>query len=399
MKTFKHIISVAVSLLFSISLLAQETDSSLTRPFQISFIYPMGTNGIDSYKYTNNVSINILSGISGGVDGVEAGGMLNVTKGNVKGVQVSGFANLNKGNLQGGQGAGFVNVQHGYAQGIQGAGFINYNHKHLQGGQGAGFMNVSLDSVHGVQGAGFYNHAQGNVKGVQGAGFANLAIGSVTGVQGSGFANIAVGNVTGGQGAGFSNIATDTVNGLQASGFFNYAKHVKGFQVGFINYCDSIENGLPIGFLSIVKNGYHHLEVEANETMHANLALKLGVERFYNIFSLHARPTKDSLVWGFGYGIGTNVPISNKWGVNFDLQSAHLNLNNVFTDKVNLLNTMKFHANYKIMNRLTVYGGPNINVLVRDNDLNSSLQYQMYSWEENDYTTDLNVGLSIGLRF
>ena len=40
---------------------------------QVTFITPLGTNGIDAYKYTNRFSFNVFAGVSGGTRGLEFG--------------------------------------------------------------------------------------------------------------------------------------------------------------------------------------------------------------------------------------------------------------------------------------------------------------------------------------
>ena len=57
-----------------------------TTPMQVSFIYPLGTNGIESVNISYKVSLNIFAGVNGGVDVVKLAGFSNVNKGDVKGV-------------------------------------------------------------------------------------------------------------------------------------------------------------------------------------------------------------------------------------------------------------------------------------------------------------------------
>ncbi len=66
-------------------------DSTSGLPFQITFITPMGTNGTLSPKVTSNLSLNVVAGYNGGVEGVEVGGFANVLEYDMKGGQ---FADL-----------------------------------------------------------------------------------------------------------------------------------------------------------------------------------------------------------------------------------------------------------------------------------------------------------------
>ena len=45
-------------------------------PFQISLITPIGTNGVNAHRIENKVSINLIAGLNGGLDGFECGGVL-----------------------------------------------------------------------------------------------------------------------------------------------------------------------------------------------------------------------------------------------------------------------------------------------------------------------------------
>ncbi len=121
---------------------------------------------------------------------------------------------------------------------------------------------------------------------VQLAGFTNVTSGSLKGFQAAGFGNFSK-DVVGSQIAGFTNVATGNVKGVQIAGFLNAGKKITGSQIGFINVADSV-TGVPVGFLSLVRHGYHHFEVWGGEALHTNVALKLGVDKFYNIFAASA---------------------------------------------------------------------------------------------------------------
>ena len=56
---------------------------------QFSVIPDVGTNLGKSEEITNNVSVNVLWGKNGGVNGVEVGGIMNTIKGDVKGAQIA----------------------------------------------------------------------------------------------------------------------------------------------------------------------------------------------------------------------------------------------------------------------------------------------------------------------
>ena len=79
-------------------------------PVQVTFIYPLGTNGARSPYKTNRFSFNLLAGYNGSVNGFEVGGFANILKKDIKGFQIAGFSNIVGGKTTGFQGAGFANI-------------------------------------------------------------------------------------------------------------------------------------------------------------------------------------------------------------------------------------------------------------------------------------------------
>lgn len=92
--------AVLILLILYSNFSAQEIDSAKTRKVQITFAYPLGTNGKNSMEYSNNFSFNIIYGFNGGFNGVEIGSVLNYNKGDSRGFQV-GTLNVNQGNFKG----------------------------------------------------------------------------------------------------------------------------------------------------------------------------------------------------------------------------------------------------------------------------------------------------------
>ena len=364
-----------------------ELTQKKSRPFQFTFVYPLGTNGTNSYDYSNDISINLLGGVNGGVNALEVGA----------------FVNVNRGDVNGFQGAGFTNINIEKTNGVQVAGFYNQS-KEFSGGQFAGFLNVNTGNTTGFQGAGFVNTVRGNMRGWQAAGFTNVSSKSITGAQLSGFGNFSRDSVDGAQIAGFINVAKD-IEGAQIAGFVNVAKKVKGTQIGFINIAKSVD-GIPIGFLSIVKNGYYRFEFGASESLFANASFKVGVPRFYNIFTVGYKQLDDVTYWSYGYGIGTIFALNSRMNVNIDAISQQVNENEWHTDRVNLLNTLKLNLSYKLTDRLELVGGPSFNVMVSEFDFRESIgsksdfvPWYFYDKNHNDDNIKMFVGFNAGIRF
>ena len=309
MKNKAFLSFIAIAMLLNVAM-GQNPDLPESKPvkdFQLSLIPFIGSDGANAINNTYRLSVNILAGITGGIEGVEAGGFLNITRGNVRGVQVSGFGNLVSGDLRGIQAAGFINVAGGDVQALR----------------GSGFLNITGGSFKGFTGAGFANVTGGNHQGFAGAGFANVTGGNFMGFQGAGFGNFTGGDVYGPQLAGFMNTAGN-VRGIQAAGFLNIAREVEGIQLGFINIADTI-SGLPIGFLSIVKRGgLRQFEISGSDALHVGAAFRIGLPAFYNIFSAGYRPFDSGRTGGFGYGIGTAIALSEALVMNIEAHSTQL---------------------------------------------------------------------------
>jgi hypothetical protein len=94
---------------------------------------------------------------------------------------------------------------------------------------------------------------------------------------------------------------------------------LNGMQIGFVNYVDSIDNGIPIGFISIVRQGgYRAVEYSFSEYYPVTVGLKLGVERFYTTISAAYKPSGEFAPEDFalGFGIGSIFPIGSLFFLN-----------------------------------------------------------------------------------
>jgi len=405
MKTLGTIITTAIILFFVISTNAQQ-DTIRTMTFQMTFVTPLGTNGLNAWNITNNFSINLYAGYNGGLDGFELSSFAGVLKNNMKGTQIAGVGNGVLGTGSGAQLAGFAKYVNKDYTGIQAAGFANVIGGKSNAVQLSGFSNVALDSFDGIQITGFANVSVKEITKIQLSGFANYSKGNGAG-QITGFANANAGSLKGIQLAGFANVNTETVQGVQIAGFSNYTKKLKGVQIAPFNYVDSLESGIPIGVFSVVRNGYRAFEISFSETLYGAASFKTGVKSFYNIISVGASYREGKYLWGWGYGIGTLIPLKEEWNLGIELLSYHINENEWFTDKMNIHNKLQITASKTVSNNSEVIGGASWNVNVSetiDNNGNafesSTTPYDVY---EKTYGNDNNVkmypGLTAGIKF
>ena len=96
MKTGKFKIVLIIALVsFSLQGFSKQNESTEMekRMFHLSFITPLGTNGIESWNTINHFSLNLFAGFSGGLEGIEIAGFANGLKEDMKGIQIAGFCN------------------------------------------------------------------------------------------------------------------------------------------------------------------------------------------------------------------------------------------------------------------------------------------------------------------
>jgi hypothetical protein len=359
-QTTKKIAIRLIAVLFSVPFAMQAQDSAVmkSRTFQVSFITPLGSNGLESWNVTNKISVNLLAGYAGGVDGVEFSGLGVVLQGNMIGAQFAGLGNIVLGGAKGAQFAGLANINSNTTVGIQMAGLVNY----------APGVRVS---------------------------------------QVSGFANVIPGNNKGLQLAGFVNVNSGRLSGTQISGFFNYAGKLKGVQLGVINYVDSLEKGVPVGFLSFVKNGYTAFEIGTTETLYGVMSFKTGTRQLYNILSVGGGSLDGISLFAWGYGLGAYIPVGKKAGVSIDGICYQVNEGEWFTDRLNLLNKLNVSMSWKFADHLAIFGGISWNAIVSDitDEYGDLVVPNIAPWSVFDETYDdhINVkmypGFSAGIRF
>jgi hypothetical protein len=144
----KFILLSAVIFFTSMNLIAQNIDRVKTSKAQISFGFPIGSNGTNSMEYSNNFSFNILYGLNGGVNGAEIGSIFNYNRGNVSGFQLAGVSNICTDSTSGLLISGVMNYSKGNSEGFQ-LSAINYTANKFKGLQ-LGVMNYA-NKVKGVQ--------------------------------------------------------------------------------------------------------------------------------------------------------------------------------------------------------------------------------------------------------
>ncbi|TGE26227.1 LA_2272 family surface repeat-containing protein [Hymenobacter metallicola] len=381
--------------------------------WQVSFVAPLGTNGLRSGRSINDFSLNILGGYAAGVRAVEVGGLVNVVRDTMQGVQAAGVVNVTGTEVRGGQAAGVVNVVGGSVRGLQAAGLANIVRDDARGVQVAGFVNI-------VGGAARSRHNDNRpALARQLLGLPRLlatdsvaqhlsapSAASLPGplVQAAGFANLTGTDIRGLQTAPLLNTAR-RVQGVQL-GLVNVAKHVQGVQFGLINIADSVD-GATLGIINIVRHGYLHGEVWTSETLPLNAALKLGTTRYYTILSAATQPFGSRVHWATGFGIGTASRPHGRFSWNLDLLDWYLlkqpGTEGTLLSYTQLRPTLVWQI--EPQGRLGLVVSPTLNLALYENDGNGTNsdfgknQLLLTDTQWGNTPARLWLGGQIGLRF
>lgn len=163
--------------------------------------------------------------------------------------------------------------------------------------------------------------------------------------------------------SGLGNIAVDSVYGVQLSSLFNYARYVGGGQISLFNIADTV-GGTPVGLISFVRKGYHKIELSSEEILNVNFTYKMGVRKFYNIFTAGYALGADSPVWGFGYGFGSQIG-KNKIVLNLDFKGTQL-MEDVPDQNFNVSFRFSPTLGLRIVKGLSFFIGPALNLHVSD---------------------------------
>jgi hypothetical protein len=326
----KIVIGTLIALMLCTGLMFGHEEKLKFRPFQLSFVYPLGTNGLNSFQYTNGISFNMLYGLNGGLDGVEVGSVFNYIHQDANGVQIAGVFNMIRKNSNGVFISGATNLHLGPVKGASISGALNLGGGHSDGVFIAGGANIHLRTMEGVAIAGGLNLGFGDTEGFTVAPV-NIFFKDYSGVQ------IGVVNIVGG---------------------------LDGLQLGVVNYVGEDNDALPIGLISIVKDGYYEVEVAANEMAYLNVGYKMGVKKFYNTFNMGYSKHDGRDIFRYGIGIGSSRPVGYKQSVSFEAGTDQVITDWNWNGGLSLINKLSIDYRLRLGKNFALVGGPSFNVYV-----------------------------------
>ena len=405
--------------------LPQEFTAPLEKsPVQMSVYYPVTTQGANTVNYHYNFSFNLFTGRVGAVTGVEFGGLFNRVEDKVNGVQFAGLMNKSSG-VTGIQFGGLINTAN-TIRGVQFAGLTNTT-KSTTGIQFSGISNFAND-VLGLQFGGIANLSE-FANGIQFAGITNLTD-SVKGIQFGGIANISK-SVTGMQFAGITNLAeknngfqfagiyngTDEISGYQFAGIANVSNQVKGgsfggvfnrtgtltgVQFGVVNVIDTIDSGVSIALISIVKkNFYDEWALTFADYQNVGISYKLGMQKFYTIYSVGVNFIEDKL-WVFGVGFGHRRALGKKIDFQPEIVSYNYHSENFKNYRNTWANLVKFGFIYNLSPKLGIVVAPGIYHLMFEHkdgleDVKVNSNSFHFSYNDNYQRNNIGIAVSVGL--
>lgn len=328
------------------------------RPAQISLVFPIGTSGKMSKDHDFIFSLNVLAGVTGKVSGFEIAGLGNINRDSVKGFQIAGLWNSTKENFTGAQLAGLLNIAEQGSDGFRAAGLIN----------------ISNSNAKGVEIAGLFNQTKNNLNGLHMAGL-------------------------------FNNVSNKT-SGVQIAGLLNKTKILRGFQLGIINIADTVERGMSMGLINIVKKGgYSEWELSFSDYQNIGMSYKHGTKAFYNIYNVGFNLNEDKL-WSAGFGFGHVQKLSPQ--INFQPEVI---VNTYFPSdfkeyKRTLSYRLKLGVSYSISDHISISAAPSVYYSDKEKgDKEGSYGYTFTSVKpltersNSDNKSEIGLGLSFGVIF
>ena len=336
-----------------------ETNIKEKRAVQVTFVYPLGTDGKNSSNNEYITSFNIIGGITGKITGFELASIFNINKYSSEGVQIAGVVNHT--------GTPGNNEQ---SRNIQIAGVSNYtqNGTSIQIGGVSNIADNAPTQISGVINMSKKSH-------VQIAGVINMA--DTVNTQISGVVNM----------ANSSSCQLSTVN-ITKKG---------GFQLGVVNVRDTAD-GVSLGVINIVKKGgLMEGEISGSEIIHTAASFRSGTQKLYSILSIGHNFSDEFFVIGFG--LGTEVTLKDKWRLNIEGIHYQLYDKNFKQDNYGGISQIRPTINYKFAERFKVYAGPTLNLSIVNKDFEFNAPYSIWNTTAKDMNLDAWVGFTAGIRF
>ena len=350
MNTVKRYLPVLLACIITITTLNAE-EAEKNRAGQVTFFFPMGTNGMESLEYSNAFSLNLVYGMNGGVNALEVGGVGNYNAHDVSGIQVAGVSNINMEETRGIQISGVTNTNFGDSTGLIWSGTLN-----------SVFGNTSGVMVSSI------NIASGRMKGLQ-VGTVNYAQ-ELEGVQ-FGVINVA---------AGGEKALPVGIFSVVKGGYFAVEASAGESLFANLSYKMGVER-----FYTIFRVGGSFSDPDS--------------------YSGIASVDEENCLLSPGLGWGSLIPLGGKSRLALEISASNIvGVENWDSENLNLLSKMDLNYQLGLGDHLSLFAGPSLNVYVNDlteEEENKKLPVPYTFMDEtyDDVNVCLWVGANAGLTF
>lgn len=273
---------------------------------------------------TTYANIGFLSAMNR-LNGIGINALGSVVQRDVNGLQLTGLANLTGGSMHGIQIAGISNVNGDDTWGLSAAGLVGILGEETKGVAFSGLVTIGGNNSYGLIAGGLINIMGDNVSGVQVSGVANITGKKSNGIIASGLLNVVGGSMNGIQLSGLANIVADKANGLQI-GLGNYATHVRGLQIGLVNFYGKSLNGFQLGLVNTNPDTRTQMMLYSGNDALAHLGVRFKNQRYYTILGVSTmhRNLNDKFSIGASYRAGIFLPLYKALSVSGDLGYQHI---------------------------------------------------------------------------
>ena len=173
-----------------------------------------------------------------------------------------------------------------------------------------------------------------------------------------------------------------------------------GFQLGIENISGST-TGTSVGLFSFSKSKSLHLRLWTSDTENANVGLRFGSDRSYNLLIVGAQQNVDPMRWSYGIGMGGHTPLSEHFFMNIDGVVRHVHYG-VWDkdDQDNFLTKLRVAIGWEQYEHLSAFAGIALNVFLSGASEASDFAYGLdYLTEWGNVKIRLWPGVFAGVQF
>lgn len=362
-------------------------------PIGVGLFPPASTNS--RYRFMpespcikNNFALHLVWGRSDKLTGFAMGIGGTQVQTSAQGAQVAVGINLTK-ELSGAQvavGANFTEQMYGAQFGVG----PNIVSSEYYGGQ-FGLINLA-QKARGVQ-FGLVNGAFA-LGGVQ-AGLVNLT-GRTSGLQ-AGLVNLTTVKDSGSFQGGLVNVhAGESSRGLQF-GLVNVAAgHLRGGQVGLVNYADKTKS--QVGLVSITRDGGVHGIAYTTNAVPFLAGVRFDADYTFALLTAGVTTGEEIATLAYGFGFGGKIPLVPRLWLEPMYDGQYLAYNGKF-ENASTVSRVSVNVRYAFRNRFSVFGGPAFQVLIHtERDSHGQKPgYTLPTWELTNGGASTQVLGSLGL--